>query len=76
LRSVYWFYDQIGLLHELRFSANWGSRLIDMIRKMKSQALAIVIEDDDVSVVISSVSLLTSWEITETGLGEGFRFTI
>ncbi|KIK96888.1 hypothetical protein PAXRUDRAFT_768751 [Paxillus rubicundulus Ve08.2h10] len=55
LRWVYWAYDQLPLLHRLRFTQNWGKALINAMRTLRRQEVCLLVGTDEISQLFNMV---------------------
>ena len=48
LRWIYWIYDQYPVLHTSNLSKAWGSKVIDLMTRLKRQPVCILVKTDEV----------------------------
>ncbi|KAF9453356.1 AAAP amino acid permease [Macrolepiota fuliginosa MF-IS2] len=64
LRCLYWIYDQYPVLHRWKITSNWGSRLVDAIRRLKRRPICILVKGDEIDQLFRMI--LYVWKNEET----------
>ncbi|KAG5652646.1 hypothetical protein H0H81_004202 [Sphagnurus paluster] len=49
LRWVYWTYDQYPCLHSLSPTKTWGTKLVDLMARLKRQPVCILVKTDEIN---------------------------
>ncbi|PPR03413.1 hypothetical protein CVT24_012708, partial [Panaeolus cyanescens] len=49
LRCIYWIYDQYPALHDWSLTKAWGTKLIDVMKKLKRQPVCILAKTDEIN---------------------------
>ncbi|KAF8128644.1 amino acid permease-domain-containing protein [Boletus edulis] len=55
LRWVYWMYDQVPILHQLRPTQNWGSKLTHAMKRLKRQEVCLLVRTDEINQLFNMI---------------------